>query len=121
MQLDPADIPTDRQTHFRAANRHLADAMESDADFRALIESIAGPDIMKNIITRNGRGRPISPAGWIWQHATRSQANGQIGVMQLVPKVEHTPGSVWWRKLHPLKGAAGGYAEWAIPLGAKRN
>lgn len=50
----------------------------------------------------------------------RSAACGVPGVMRLVPSDQHTPGSPWWRILHPDPGAAGGYSEWAIPAGAPR-
>jgi len=43
------------------------------------------------------------------------------GIIRLVPTAQHTPGSPWWRVLHPDAGAAGGYSEWAIPRGAPKN
>ena len=49
------------------------------------------------------------------------QGAGRAGVLQLVPKVQHTAGSPFWHLLHPLPRAAGGYAEWAIPAGAPPN
>jgi hypothetical protein len=59
--------------------------------------------------------------GWVWQHATIEQAYGRAGVLQLVPKFQHTSGSLWWRLLHPLAYGGGGYSEWAIPAGAPPN
>lgn len=120
--LDAADIPTDRPTHFRAANTKLLNDIMADDDFKQLMEQITGrPDLVRDLQARTGRVRSKPPKNWTWQHATKSQAQGRIGVLQLVPRVEHTPGSPWWRVLHPLPGAAGGYSEWAIPLGAKKN
>jgi filamentous hemagglutinin len=61
------------------------------------------------------------PSGWVWQHATIDQAAGSSGVLQLVPKPQHTPGSPFWQLLHPLPGGGDGYTEWAIPAGAPPN
>lgn len=66
-------------------------------------------------------GGRATPSGWIWEHASSSTAFGEQGVMRLVPEAQRTPGSDWWRVLHPDPGAAGGYSEWAIPNGAPKN
>jgi hypothetical protein len=76
------------------------------------------PGVSNAVSSSGGRDRP---SGWVWHHALRAQAEGQAGVMQLVPTNQHTAGSVWWRVLHPDPGASGGYAEWALPAGAPRR
>ncbi|MCB1692221.1 MAG: HNH endonuclease [Pseudomonadales bacterium] len=44
------------------------------------------------------------PAGWTWHHAQ------EPGVMQLVPRVQHAPGSIFQDVLHP--NGRGGYSIW---------
>ncbi len=36
-----------------------------------------------------------SPKNWVWHHDV-----GQ-GILQLVPKPQHTTGSIFWKTLHP--------------------
>jgi hypothetical protein len=45
-----------------------------------------------------------SPANWVWHHDMEN------GMMQLVPKYQHTVGSSFWSTLHP--GGIGGFAIW---------
>jgi hypothetical protein len=42
-----------------------------------------------------------------------------MGVMQLVPRDQHAPGSIFQGAFHP--NGQGGYAEWAVPAGAPPN
>jgi RHS repeat-associated protein len=115
MELDPSKFGQRQERHFQIANDALEVARAADPQLAALVPAPAG------------WGRP--PPGWTWQHATVDQgarwSNGQLvgraGVMQLVPRSQHTPGSVWWRLFHPLPGGGGGYSEWAIPAGAPRR
>lgn len=44
------------------------------------------------------------PIGWTWHHAAEE------GVMQLVPRMQHSPGSEFWNLLHP--GSKGGFSIW---------
>jgi len=74
---------------------------------------------VKDAVSKVG-GRK-TPTGWTWEHASTTTANGRTGVMRLVPTAQHTPGSPWWRVIHPDSGASGGYSEWAIPAGAPPN
>ncbi|MDP2162163.1 MAG: HNH endonuclease, partial [Flavobacterium sp.] len=87
-------------SHFKAANTALDDAISSDA-------------IFANSIKQLGITIPKTPAGtitgnkipnWVWHHGT------DIGVMQLVPQVQHTNGSIFWRTLHPT--GKGGMSIW---------
>ena len=45
-----------------------------------------------------------SPTDWVWHHDVGT------GVMQLVPKSQHTIGSSFWNTLHP--GGRGGFSIW---------
>ena len=104
MQLAPEEFGLRQAQHFQIANEALQAEQEVNP---ALADLVPAPQ---------GWGRP--PAGWTWQHATIDQGGGNAGVMQLVPRSQHTPGSPFWSLLHPLPGGAGGYAQWAMPAGA---
>lgn len=87
-------------SHFKAANTALAETMASDVAFA-------------NSMKQLGIGVPRSSAGsitggkipnWVWHHST------ETGVMQLVPQIQHTTGSMFWKTLHP--GGKGGMAIW---------
>ena len=106
-ELAATELGLSRGRHFQIANEALQTAR---AETPALAELVPAPQ---------GWGRP--PQGWVWQHATVEQAAGRPGILQLVPKAQHTGGSFFWRLLHPLPGGGGGYAEWAIPAGAPPN
>jgi RHS repeat-associated protein len=106
-QLSPAEFGLSRGRHFQIANEALSAARE------------ANPALAKLAPAPAGWGRP--PSGWVWQHATIEQGGGRAGVLQLVPKAQHTPGSPFWGLFHPLPGGGGGYTEWAIPAGAPPN
>jgi RHS repeat-associated protein len=106
-RLAPAELGLSRFEHFQIANNALK------------TERAVNPALAELVPAPAGLGRP--PTGWTWQHATIDQGGGSAGVLQLVPRAQHTPGSPFWSLLHPLPGGAGGYAEWAIPAGAPRN
>jgi filamentous hemagglutinin len=76
------------------------------------------PGVRQSVSSVGGRQPPL---GWTWEHVSSNLADGQIGIMRLVPIYQSTPGSAWWRVIHPNPGAAGGYSEWAIPAGAPPN
>jgi hypothetical protein len=104
-QLSPAQFGLSQEQHFQIANNALRAEMAVNS---ALGDLVAAP-------TRWGR----PPADWTWQHATIEQAGRRAGVLQLVPRVQHTPGSPFWPLFHPLPGGAGGYSQWAVPAGAR--
>jgi hypothetical protein len=106
-QLAQDELGLSRPEHNQIAN----DALREERSLNTMLAKLVPPP--------NGWGRP--PADWTWQHATIRQANGRIGVLQLVPRGQHTSGSPFWLLLHPLPGGRGGYAEWAIPAGAPKN
>jgi hypothetical protein len=107
MQLAPSEFGLNRMRHFRIANQALAEARVANTELAQLVPQASV--------------RGTAPSGWVWQHATTEQGAGRAGILQLVPKAQHTPGSPFWRTLHPLPNGGGGYAEWAIPAGAPRN
>jgi hypothetical protein len=106
-QLARAQFGLRRSIHFQIANEALQ------------AERAVNPGLAQLVPAPVGWGRP--PAGWSWQHATVAQGRGRAGVLHLVPRSQHTPGSPFWPLLHPLPGASGGYSEWAIPAGAPGN
>jgi hypothetical protein len=116
-KLDVADFGRSRDVHFNRANAALDAALKADTEYAVLMESLI-PNVESSVSSIGGRA---TPTGWTWEHASSSTAGGQLGVMRLVPTSQHTPGSAFWRVLHPNRGAAGGYSEWAIPNGAPKN
>jgi len=107
VQLAPPEFGLRRDIHFQIAN----EALQAEQEVNPVLAELVPAPV--------GSGRP--PAGWTWQHATIEQGGGNAGVLQLVPRNQHTPGSPFWPLLHPLPGGAGGYSQWAIPAGAPRN
>jgi hypothetical protein len=117
MQLDTIDLGRSRSVHFNRANAALDQALSTDSQFLEMMEDLI-PEVRQSVSSVGGRQNPLD---WTWEHVHSTQAQGRIGVMRLVPTLQHTPGSPWWRILHPQSGAAGGYSEWAIPRGAPKN
>jgi RHS repeat-associated protein len=115
MQLDPADFGHGRGYHFTRANEALDAALQSDSAWAQDMENMI-PGIKAAVSSVGGRK---TPKDWTWQHEPSVNAGGRLGVMRLVPRFQHKPGSVWQSIIHP--GGAGGYAEWAIPNGAPKN
>ena len=81
---------------------------------RAMDDLIQG--VHDSVSSVGGRHRP---ADWTWHHVPSSAADSRMGVMQLVPREQHAPGSIFQGRLHP--NGQGGYSEWAIPAGAPPN
>ncbi len=107
MQLASTELGLSRRAHFTIAN----DSLQAERAVNpALAELVSAP-----------AGSGLPPGGWAWQHATIGQGGGRAGVLQLVPRSQHTSGSPFWPLLHPLPGGAGGYSQWAIPAGAPPN
>jgi len=89
-----------RGAHFQEANEALLKAMEKDASFANGIRDI-GINLQR---TPTGLAPRVSPSGWTWHHAM------EPGVMQLVPRNQHAPGSIFQGAFHP--GGVGGYSTW---------
>ena len=117
IKLNPSDFGKSRSVHFNRANAALDAAMSSDAELGNMMERLIPG--ARDAVTRTG-GR-ANPPGWTWEHVPSNLAGGEKGIMRLVPTGQHTPGSPWWRVIHPNPGGAGGYSEWAIPAGAPPN
>lgn len=115
MRLDPTDLGRSRRVHFNRANATLDDALRSDPELARMMDELS-PGVTERVASAGGRENPLDHT---WHHATNGQGGGQDGVMQLVPKAQHNPGSPWQHVIHPDGG--GGYAEWAIPRGAPPN
>ncbi|AHF93966.1 hypothetical protein OPIT5_01600 [Opitutaceae bacterium TAV5] len=100
-RLAPESYPgASRAAHFQEANGNLLRAMEGDASFAKSIRDL-GINLER---TPTGLVPRQSPANWTWHHAE------SLGELQLVPRVQHTPGSAFWDILHP--GGQGGYSIW---------
>jgi RHS repeat-associated protein len=82
--------------HLTAANKVMLSTMD-DVTMKNL-----------NIVMKTRPNGSIimnsSPHNWVWHHDVGS------GVMQLVPKAQHTPGSIFLNTLHP--GGQGGMSIW---------
>ena len=114
-QLDPADWGRRRLVHENRANASLDAALSADSDFAAAMDDLI-PGVHDSVSSVGGRHRP---ADWTWHHVPSSAADGRMGVMQLVPREQHAPGSIFQDAFHP--NGQGGYAEWAVPAGAPPN
>ena len=77
--------------HFKNANTALADAMASDAKFANSMRQLGINVPRTNAGTISGGKIP----NWVWHHSS------EPGVMQLVPQIQHTNGSIFWFTLHP--------------------
>ncbi|GEM_PF-5210236 len=82
-------------SHFKAANTAL--------------ESGMAPEVMSELgitVPKSSTGSILgkSPTNWVWHHGTEQ------GVIQLVPKTQHTVGSPYWGTMHPV--GKGGMSLW---------
>ena len=110
-QLDPADLGKSAATHKARSAAELLAQIKANPEFAAMMEEVA-PGIAKDLEAG------FVPKGYRWHHAHSKATGGRMGVMQLVPEVQHTKGSPFYRNLHPGANQSGGYKEWAEPAGA---
>jgi hypothetical protein len=89
-----------RGRHFQEANENLLQAIEGDSQFSQTMQEL-GVNLQR---TPTGIAPRTPPPGWTWHHAESP------GVLQLVPRTQHTPGSIFWDTLHPE--GRGGYSIW---------
>ena len=89
-----------RGAHFKAANEALELALSSDIGLSTSISrlGIAIPKFETGSILGK------SPLNWVWHH------DAKAGIMQLVPKYQHTINSKFWETLHP--NGIGGFSIW---------
>jgi len=100
-QLKSTSYPgVSRQQHFQEANGTFLQLMESDPQFQEAMKA-QGINLQR---TPTGLAPRTPPARWTWHHAQ------EPGVMQLVPRTQHTPGSIFWDALH--QNGKGGYSIW---------
>jgi RHS repeat-associated protein len=101
VKLSPTSYPgATRAAHAQEANEALLRAMEADPDFAQTVQNL-GIDLQRR---STGLAPRESPTDWSWQHAQ------EPGVLQLVPRLQHEPGSIFQEALHP--GGRGGYSIW---------
>jgi RHS repeat-associated protein len=91
-------------SHFTAANEQLLRAM-GDAGMATALKAVLGECFEGTILSRSGRVLPRSPDGWTWHHVP-----GKPGALQLVPRPQHTAGSLFYGIMHP--DGSGGMKEW---------
>jgi hypothetical protein len=100
-RLNPSSYPgLSRAAHFQEANESLLQMMEADSQYAQSMRDI-GITLER---TPTGMAPRQSPTGWTWHHAQ------EPGVMQLVPRAQHAPGSIFQDVLHP--NGRGGYSIW---------
>lgn len=82
--------------HFTAANKAMLSTLNASTrkSLNIVMKTRSNGSVVMN----------KSPHNWVWHHDVGN------GVMQLVPKPQHTPGSIFWNTLHP--GGKGGMAIW---------
>ena len=92
MKLKETSYPgTSRARHFQEANENLLRQMENDSTFKKVVEDMG----VKLERTPTGLAPRKPPEGFTWHHERES------GLMRLVPRSQHTPGSSYWKVLHP--------------------
>jgi RHS repeat-associated protein len=89
-----------RSAHYQQGNEALLSAMERDPAFAQAAQE-CGINLER---TATGLAPRTPPPGWTWHHAQ------EAGMLQLVPRPQHTAGSIWWDTLHP--NGQGGYSIW---------
>jgi hypothetical protein len=96
-----------RDVHFEIANEHLYKTLMNDPQLRGFFQTNY-PDVWNHVQPGSKGGfLDDSPPGFTWHHATSAQANGQMGVMQLV---DHDLHRDYFKRYHPT--GSGGCKEW---------
>jgi hypothetical protein len=91
---------TSRARHFQESNENLLRQMDGDPQLASMMQSL-GVNLSR---TPRGLAPRKPPSGFTWHHERAP------GVMRLVPRSQHTPGSSFWNVLHP--GGKGGWSIW---------
>ncbi|WP_141103687.1 RHS repeat-associated core domain-containing protein [Cobetia sp. QF-1] len=101
MKLETTSYPgVSRGRHFQEANESLLRDIEAYSNFSRNMQDL-GVNIER---TPTGLAPRRPPSNWTWHHELNE------GVMRLVPRAQHTPGSKYWKVLHPE--GYGGYSKW---------
>jgi hypothetical protein len=90
-----------RPAHFAAANEALLAEMRASPEVAGMMEGL-GVRVPTNA---SGAAKGLSPQNWTWHHVP-----DQAGVMQLVPRAQHTAGSPFYMLMHPT--GRGGFFLW---------
>jgi len=90
-----------RPAHFAAANSSLRAAIQASPELAQAMQKLG----IEVPVSSGGGVKSISPNGWTWHHVP-----DQPGVMQLVPRSQHTTASPFYYVLHP--DGRGGFFFW---------
>ncbi|AUX38230.1 MULTISPECIES: RHS repeat-associated core domain-containing protein [Sorangium] len=90
-----------RPAHFRAANQAILADMRASSE---LTQAMRGLSI-EVPTSASGAAQGLSPSGWTWHHVPE-----RPGVVQLVPRAQHTAGSGFYELMHPE--GRGGFFLW---------
>jgi hypothetical protein len=100
-KLRPTSYPgLPRRAHYREANEALLQAMEANDAFARNMQDL-GVNLRR---TPTGLAPLTPPTGFSWHHAE------EPGVLQLVPRQQHDPGTIFQDILHPDR--RGGFFTW---------
>ena len=119
MDLLPGQFGRSDKFHFNRANASLEQALKSDPALLDRLSTVSGKSKGSILARVSQTGGRKNPEGFTWQHATREQAGGREGVMQLVLKQHHIDYGGAGGVYHPL--GYGGYEQWARPRGAPQR
>jgi hypothetical protein len=105
--IPPSSHIGSRESHFAIANEALYDQLKTNPNLSDFFQ-VNYPEVWNHVqpLTGNVFNRR-SPPGFTWHHSTSAQANGQMGVMQLV---DHDLHENKWSLFHPTR--SGGCKEW---------
>ncbi len=119
VQLEQINFGLSREEHNRICNEQLLKQIKNfDNEDMQFCSEISNDLLIESI----NKYKTTSPGDdlFTWEHCSSSTANGRLGVMRLVPAIQHskTKDSPFWKTIHPDYNDRGGYHEWAIPAGA---
>jgi hypothetical protein len=115
IQLSPEDFGKSREEHNKSCNEQLLFHLQTlSKDSISLHPEIPNDLIIKQI----QKNKTKSPNQFTWEHCSSRTANNRLGVMRLVPYIQHAPGSEFQHIFHGEVNKRGGYHEWAVPAGA---
>lgn len=104
-KLPASKIQANRpETHFQEMNRQLLQKMNSDPEFARMVETLI-PNVRSQLVGSKGGISTKPPTGWTWHHES------EIGMIQLVPKIQHQSGGKLWILFHGGKNGKG-WAKW---------
>jgi RHS repeat-associated protein len=100
---------------LQRATRELHQTLQYDPALAKVLEDAGfSPDIQYYRTPSGGwsqRVRDTRGQWWTWHHAVSEQAFGRVGVLYLVPSIEHRKGTALFQTMHPRHRQGGGHAE----------